>query len=308
MRVVRELNALRDAGPRSCLAIGFFDGVHLGHQQVIRQMIADARAHEAAAVVVTFDAHPNTVVAPERAPQLIYPLEKKLAVIGQLGADAAWLIRFDGEFSRKTGEAFIRELVRAPGSVPSLCVGGNFTFGHRRGGDVALLRRLGTALGFKTHALASVALDGQPVSSTRIRDAIRTGDLDAAGQMLGRAYSLCGPVVRGDGVGRKLGFPTANVFVEDLVTPPRGVYGAHVTVDGVTHRAALNIGMRPTLGSPEPKLQVEAHLLDFEGDLYSRTVEVEFVARLRDEQKFPSLDALKAQIARDIESARSLFG
>jgi len=292
---------------RACVAIGFFDGVHLGHQQVLRQMISDARAHEAAAVVVTFDAHPGSVVAPERAPQLIYPLAKKLAVIGQLGADAAWLIHFDAAFSRQTGEAFIRELVGALGSVPSLCVGGNFTFGHRRGGDVALLRRLGAELGFTVHGLSSVALDGQPVSSTRIRDAVRTGDFDAVGQMLGRAYALCGPVVRGDGVGRKLGFPTANISVEGLVTPPHGVYGAHVTMDGRTHRAALNIGVRPTLGSPEPRLQVEAHLLDFEGDLYGREVEIEFVARLREEQKFPSLDALRAQIACDVEAARRLF-
>ena len=307
MRISRQLSELKPPSGRACVAIGFFDGVHLGHQQVISQMIADARSQETAAVVVTFDAHPNTIVAPERAPRLIYPLEKKLQMIGQLGADATWLIPFNREFSRKTGEEFIREMIAGLGSIGSLCVGGDFAFGHQRSGNVPLLRRLGEELGFQVHGLAAIALDGQTVSSTRIREAIRAGDFDRAGQMLGRAYSLCGPVVRGDGVGHKLGFPTANVQVEGLEIPPTGVYAAHLRVGTQTFRAALNIGFRPTLNSPEPRMQVEAHALDFNGDLYGQPVEIVFVKKLREERKFPSLDALKAQIAADVSDARKSF-
>jgi riboflavin kinase/FMN adenylyltransferase len=290
-----------------CLAIGVFDGVHLGHQQVIRQAVADAEQQEGLAVVATFDCHPNTVVAPERVPPLIYSLPQKLRAIAALGVDATWVIHFDAAFSQQTGEEFVRGLAREFPQLHSVCVGGTFTFGHKRSGNVALLQRLGRELGFQVHGLAAVALDGQPVSSTRIRDAIRAGQLDAASQMLGRAYSLAGEVRRGDQLGRKLGFPTANLDTTGRVLPPPGVYAAHARALGKSHRAVLNIGVRPTLQHPEPRLQVEAHLLDFDGDLYGEELELTFVEKLRDEQKFPSLDALKEQIVRDIAAARRVF-
>ncbi|MBI3882073.1 MAG: bifunctional riboflavin kinase/FAD synthetase [Verrucomicrobia bacterium] len=305
MRVLAQPSDLR--APRVCAAIGFFDGVHLGHQQVVRQMIDDARLHEAAAVIVTFDVHPNTVVAPGRAPRLIYPLNQRLHALGSLGADALWLIRFDRAFSEKTGEQFVREMVSGFGEVNSLCVGGDFSFGHQRSGDVALLKRLGAELKFTVHGLASVALDGEPVRSTRVRERIRAGDFDGASQMLGRAYSLCGTVVRGDGLGRQLGFPTANLDVAGLELPPSGVYAVQARLGDHPHHAALNIGFRPTLAKSEPSLQVEAHLLDFSGDLYGQEMELTFVARLRDEQKFSSPAALKEQIARDLARARAVF-
>jgi riboflavin kinase/FMN adenylyltransferase len=307
MKVITQPSELRADGRKVCVAIGMFDGVHLGHQQVIHQMIADARAHEAIAVIATFDRHPNSIVAPERAPALIYPLEKRLRVIGGLGADATWLIRFDEAFSRLTGEAFVRETVRGFGRVHSLCVGGDFAFGHKRSGNVALLRALGTELGYSVHGLAAVSLDGEPVSSTRIRERLRGGDFDGAAQMLGRAYSLCGRVQRGDQVGRTLGFPTANLDVRGLVLPPLGVYAAHVEWKGQSLRGALNLGLRPTLAQPQPTLQTEVHLLDFTGELYGEELEVTFVRRLRDEQKFPTREALREQIARDISAARQEF-
>ena len=290
-----------------CAAIGVFDGVHLGHQQVIRQTITDARQHEAHAVVITFDRHPNAVVAPERTPPLIYSLSQKLRVIAALGADATLLIRFDEEFSQQTGEGFVRELARGFGRIHSLCVGAEFSFGHKRSGNVTLLRALGTELKFNVHGLAAVSLDGQAVSSTRIREAVRAGEFDTASQMLGRAYSLSGTVVQGDQVGRKLGFPTANLDARGLVLPPNGVYAIHATVSGTTYRAVLNIGWRPTLAQPAPTLQVEAHMLDFSGDLYGAELAITFVEKIRAEQKFPNVEALRAQIARDIVSARALF-
>lgn len=307
MNVLAQPSELQTGGRKVCVAIGMFDGVHLGHQQVIHQMIADARAHEALAVVATFDRHPNTVVAPERAPALIYPLEKRLRVIGGLGADAAWLIRFDEAFSHVTGEEFVRRMAGGFGRVHCLCVGGDFAFGHKRSGNVALLRALGGELGYSVHGLAAVSLDGEAVSSTRIRERLRAGDFDGASEMLGRAWSLCGPVQHGDQLGRTLGFPTANLDVRGLVLPPRGVYAVHVEWNGQLLRGALNLGTRPTLAQPQPSLQAEVHLLDFNGDLYGEQLEITFVRKLRDEQKFPSRDALREQIARDIAVARAAF-
>jgi riboflavin kinase / FMN adenylyltransferase len=290
-----------------CLAIGFFDGVHLGHQQIIRQTMADARQHEATALVLTFDRHPNTVVAPARVPPLIYPLPQKLRVIESLDVDALLLIHFDKTFSEQTGEAFVRGLAKDLPRIQSLCVGADFTFGHQRSGHVVLLQKLGTELGFAVHGMAAVSLDDKTISSTRIREAIQAGDFDRVGQMLGRAYSLAGKVMKGDCLGRPMGFPTANLDVAGLVLPPTGVYMAHVSVRGETHRAVVNIGVRPTLPNPNPPVRVEAHLLDFDRDLYGAELEIIFSERLRDEQKFASVDELRKQIARDITEARKRF-
>jgi riboflavin kinase / FMN adenylyltransferase len=307
MQLIRAANELNAGNRKVCLAIGFFDGVHLGHQQIIRQTIADARQHGALALVITFDQHPNTVVAPARVPPLIYSLPQKLRAIESLGPDATLLIHFDKAFSQKTGESFIRELAAAWSGIQSICVGANFTFGHKRGGNVELLKKLGAELKFSVHGMAAVSLDGRTVSSTRIREAIRAGDLDAASQMLGRAYSIAGRVMEGDKLGHKLGFPTANIDPDGLALPPSGVYAIHAIARGKTHRAVLNIGTRPTLGNPNPSIRIEAHLLDFTGNLYGEELEIVFAEKLRDEQKFPSLDELKAQIARDIEHAKIVF-
>jgi riboflavin kinase / FMN adenylyltransferase len=307
MKLLSSPTELQSGIRKVCLAIGMFDGVHLGHQQVIRQAIADAEQQEAFSVVVTFDRHPNAVVAPTRVPPLIYTLSQKLRVIESMGVSATWLIPFDENFSQKSGETFIRELAHDFGQIHSICVGSSFTFGHKRSGNVPLLERMGTELGFVTHGLAALSLDGQVVSSTRIRDAIRSGQLDAATQMLGRGYSLSGKVVLGDQLGRKLGFPTANLDVTGLVTPPTAVYAVHAQVLGRNYRGAANIGYRPTLQNPTPQLRVEVHLLDFDGDLYGQEMELTFVSKIRDEQKFPSLETLKEQIQKDIVSARQRF-
>ncbi len=308
MRIIRAANELNAPGRKVCLAIGFFDGVHLGHQQIIRQTIADARQHEATALVVTFDRHPNTIVSPNRVPPLVHSLSRKLRRIESLGADVLLLIHFDQEFCLQPGEQFIRGLASDLGQIRSLSVGANFTFGHRRTGDVVLLRRLGDELGFTVHGLAAVALDGKIVSSTRIREAILSANFDDASQMLGRAYSLAGLVVRGDGLGKQLGFPTAHIDTEGLALPPKGVYAVQAKVPaGAFYRAVLNIGCRPTLQNPDPQLRVEAHLLDFAADLYGREIEILFVDRLRDERKFDSLKDLRDQIARDILDAQLRF-
>jgi len=307
MKIIHAANELKPAGRKVCLAIGFFDGVHLGHQQIIRQTIADAHQHDAIALVITFDRHPNVVVAPDHVPPLIYSLPQKLGAIESLGADTLLLIHFDEKFSGQTGENFIRSLACDLGKIQSLCVGADFVFGHKRSGNIALLKKLGGELGFIVHGLAAVSLDNQIVSSTRIREAIRSGNLDAASQMLGRPYAISGRVITGDGVGRKLGFPTANLDAGGLVLPPNGVYLGLAKIRKKSRQVALNIGFRPTLATGGPQLRVEAHLLDFTGDLYGQELEIEIGEKLRDERKFGSLEELKAQIARDVARAKKRF-
>lgn len=307
MQIIHAANELSPRGRKVCLGIGFFDGVHLGHQQIIRQTIADARQHEAVALVLTFDAHPNTVVSPSRVPPLLYSLPQRLRAIASLGVDVTLVMHFDKAFSQQNGESFLRTLAHDLGRIQSICVGANFLFGHKRSGNVELLKRIGAELNFAVHGLASVALGGKTVSSTRVRERVLAGDLDAASQMLGRTYSLAGTVTRGDGLGQKLGFPTANVDTTGLALPPRGVYAVRAIVGGVSHRAVLNLGIRPTLQNPNPQLRVEAHLLDFQGDLYGQELELVFVEKLREEMKFDSLDELRAQIGRDILEAQSKF-
>jgi riboflavin kinase / FMN adenylyltransferase len=307
MNVIHSTNELVNGSRKICLAIGVFDGVHLGHQQIIRQTVADAHQHDAIALVVTFDRHPSTVVAPDHVPPLIYSLPQKLGAIESLGADTLLLIHFDRAFSEQTGEAFIRGLARDLGKIQSLCVGADFVFGHKRSGNVALLEKLGDELGFTVHGLAAVSLDNQIVSSTRIREAIRAGNLDAASQMLGRPYAISGRVVAGDGMGRKLGFPTANLDAAGLVLPPNGVYLGIAKIGTKSQPVALNIGFRPTLATGGPQLRVEAHLLNFTGDLYGQELEIEIGEKLRDERKFGSLEELKAQIVRDIAGVKRRF-
>ena len=305
MKVIRAANELGNSSRKVCVAIGVFDGVHLGHQQIIRQTVADARGHDAISLVVTFDKHPSTIVAPNKTPPQIFSRSQKLRAIESLGVEALLEIPFDKNFSEKSGETFIRELAHDLGKIHSVCVGADFVFGHKRSGDVGLLKKLGGELFFQVHGLAAVSLDGQVVSSTRIREAIRTGNFDAASQMLGRPYAICGRVVQGDRLGRELGFPTANLDATNLALPPNGVYAASAKFKEQFYRVALNIGTRPTVASAQPQLRVEAHLLDFSGDLYGAELELELGAKLRDERKFSSPAELREQIQRDVAAVRA---
>lgn len=305
MKIIHAANELGHGSRKVCVAIGVFDGVHLGHQQIIRQTVADARQHGAVALVITFDRHPHAIVAPDKIPPQIYSRSQKLRAVEALGADALLEIPFDQTFSEKTGENFIRELARDLGRIHSVCVGADFVFGHKRSGNVELLKKLGAELFFQVHGLAAVALDGQVVSSTRIRERVRAGNLDAASQMLGRPYAICGRVVAGDRIGRTLGFPTANLDATQLVLPPNGVYSVGTKWNGQFYRVALNIGWRPTVAAAKPQLRVEAHLLDFGGELYGEELELEIGLKLRDEMRFSSAAALREQIIRDVAAVRA---
>jgi riboflavin kinase/FMN adenylyltransferase len=239
-------------------------------------------------------------------PPLIYSLPQKLRAIGSLGAENVLLIAFDKKFSGQSGEEFVRNLARDFGKIHSICVGADFVFGHKRSGDVALLKKLGADLDFQVHGLAAVSLDGEIVSSTRIREVIRTGNLDAASQMLGRPYAISGKIVEGDKIGHALGFPTANLDVTNLILPPNGVYSGRAKWKEKRYRVALNIGVRPTVATGKPELRVEAHLLDFNGDLYGKELELEISEKLRDERRFDSKEDLQRQIAQDIANVRNL--
>ena len=306
MKVITAAGPWNVEGRPVCAAIGVFDGVHLGHQRILGQTVGDARARGGLAAAITFDRHPNEVVAPRRAPSLLYPLSKKLRALESTGLDLVRVIHFDKAFSQLPAEQFVRDLAADAGKLQGVCVGEAFTFGHRRQGNAALLRTLGEKLHFAIHAVPAVELDGAPISSTRARQAVREADFGLAGRLLGRPYALCGTVKRGAQLGRKLGFPTANLEVAGIVTPPTGVYVAEAEVGAERRRAAVNVGFRPTVDAAAGRLVVEAHLLDFAGDIYERELELIFLRKLREERKFPSVEALREQVGRDVEEARKL--
>jgi riboflavin kinase / FMN adenylyltransferase len=308
VNIIRQAREFSFEPRKVCLAIGMFDGVHLGHQQVLRHAILDASQHGAYSVAVTFDRHPKSVVAPERTPPLIYSLEQKLRVLSSTRVHTIFLIQFDESFCRMSGENFIGLLARDFGRIQSICVGSTFTFGYRRQGNIQLLKKLGEQLQFTVHPIAAVSLDSKPVSSTLIRESIRAGDLDHASQMLGRPYSISGLVIPGAKIGRSLGFPTANLEVRGRVLPPNGVYAVQVQTSKQTWKGVVNIGCRPTLSQDPSAIQVEVHLLDFDGDLYGQEIEIVPVERLRDEQRFPSPELLRRQIQQDVTAARAILG
>lgn len=284
-----------------------FDGVHLGHQHVIRQALLDARASGARSAVVTFDPHPLAVVAPDRAPKLLQSVAERVRIIGELGADAVVLMPFGVETSRVPGEEFVRELARRFGRLRSFTVGSGFQFGHGRSGDVPLLQRLGSELGFVVHATAPIRIGDDVVSSTRIRAALRAGQLGLVAELLGRPYTIAGPVLSGDRLGRQLGFPTANLDVAGLELPPLGVYAVRVRHRDQEWLGALNIGRRPTVAGQEAPVRCEVHLLDFHEEIYGQELRIEFTTHLRPEIRFSDLSALRSQIASDIDLVRQML-
>jgi riboflavin kinase/FMN adenylyltransferase len=303
MRIVRGLPSAPPDRHPSAVALGVFDGVHLGHRAILGAAVAHARAEAAPAVACTFEPHPLEVLQPDRAPQPIATLEERLELIAECGIDAAVVLDFTPTLAIMEPEAFVKDVLVDRLVARHVVVGFNHRFGRGARGDADLLRDLGRGLGFAVDVIAPLSVDGAPVSSTAIRAALGRGDLDAAARMLGRPYTLPGKVVPGAGRGRTLGFPTANVAPDRPVLVVPGVYACRAEFAGRSERAVVNVGVRPTFG--EDTLAVEAHLLDFAGDLYGQTVRLVFVARVREERRFPGVEALRAQIARDVQTARS---
>ena len=308
MQVVTDPAACPKPASGSVVTIGAYDGVHLGHRAVIAEVRRLAAERGCASAVVTFDRHPAFVVRPESAPKLLTDLDQRLELLASTGLDYCLVVHFDEERSRESAEDFVTEVLSDCLSTRVVVVGEDFHFGHRRRGNVELLQRMGVDLGFDVDGLALVQLPDLPgeLSSTTIRAALAEGDLATAARMLGRHHEVRG-VVEGDARrgANLLGFPTANVAVPpEIQLPAEGIYaGWYVRPDGSRHQAAVSFGRRPTFyESAEPVL--EAHLLDFDGDLYGELARVQFVARLRAEERFDSPEALVEQMTRDVEATR----
>ena len=292
------------------VTIGAYDGVHLGHRAVIAQVRARAAELGAASVVVTFDRHPASVVRPESAPKLLTDPAQKLELLASTGVDATLVVPFDAAASTEAPADFVRRVLVGALAVRGVIVGEDFHFGHKRGGSVALLREMSAQHDFEVVPLRLVArADGvdEPVSSTAIRRALAGGDVKRAAAMLGRDHEVRGTVGQGDQRGRTIGFPTANVEIDPVTClPADGVYAARVVLpDGSRHDAAVNLGRRPTFHDRAEHSLLEAHLLDFAGDLYGGELRVSFAAFLRGERKFNGVDDLRAQLQHDIAHARA---
>jgi riboflavin kinase/FMN adenylyltransferase len=306
-----ELYRLDSLGPRGwrepAVTVGNFDGVHRGHQELVAEVVRAARASGGTSVVLTFDPHPSQVLSPGRGPTALMTLGQKAEILAGFGLDRLAVLPFSLELARKTPEEFARAVLRDALGAQVVVVGSTFRFGRDRAGDVAALTVIGARLGFRVLPFSPVSYEGAPVSSTRIREALARGDVGASRELLGRRFFVDGTVVRGVGRGRTLGIPTANVDLLNETLPSNGVYACFCRVLGGEgpRRAVVNVGRRPTFG--EGGTTLEAHLLDFEGDLYGSVLRVEFSNRLREERKFSSPEALKEQILRDITEARPLL-
>jgi len=307
MQLVRGLCNLKPDDRGSAVAIGNFDGVHLGHQALVRAVHEHAAADGRRRVVLTFEPHPREYLDPASAPPRLMRVSEKCPALAALGVERVVVMHFDEQLRRQSAEEFVERVLVAGLGARYVVVGDGFCFGRQRGGNVATLREAGARHGFEVITVAPVELDGERVSSTRVRALLAAGDLPGAARLLGRPYSLCGRVIAGARLGRQLGFATANIRLHRAKLPLRGVFA--VRVRGAGSGGALDgvasLGTRPTVDGVEPLL--ETHIFDFAGDLYGQRLAVDFVAKLRDEERFASLEALTQQMHRDAARAREIL-
>lgn len=306
MEVIHRLEAAR-ADVDSAVTIGFFDGVHRGHQSVIRRLVAAAGERDLRAAAVTFDRHPREILTPDDVPGLLTTTERKARLVEELGVELLVVMPFDAEVASWPPERFVDDVLVGGLGARHATVGSNFTFGHRAAGNVEVLTDLGRSRGLSVEGVTLLEVDGRRVSSTSIREALGSGDLDWPRMALGRRHLIEGVVVSGAGRGDDLGWPTANVETHPrLLLPARGVYAGRGLLDEGAWPAAINVGINPTFG--EEPLHVEAFLLGFEGDIRGREIAIELWERLRDEERFESAEALSRQIGEDVERTRALVG
>jgi riboflavin kinase/FMN adenylyltransferase len=306
MRILRSIEELSSLKGPVFLAVGTFDGLHLGHQSLIHRAMNEARAVGGTAVVMTFERHPASIVRPERVPKLLTTNETKISLLLGMNVPALLLLDFTPKLSGILAEDFIDSLISASKRLSMICVGSEWSFGKGGEGNVSMLQQLGEKSGFSVTRIDPVEAGGQVISSTRIRNAIAEGDFAQATLCLGRPWRLTGQVVTGAGLGAKIGFPTANLAVQGMQLPPDGVYAVRIEYDGQSLSGVCNIGIRPTVDS-NAKRSVEVHLFDVSADFVGKELSLEFVKFLRKEQKFPGLAELQAQISRDCDKARSVL-
>ena len=292
--------------PYPVLAIGNFDGLHRGHLKIVERIRRGATERGGTSVVMTFEPHPPRVLRPDKAPPLLMTSEQKRNALARAGVQGLAVVRFTEELSQWEPEAFVRRVLVDWLRVVEVWVGADFLFGRNRSGNFTLLKKQGLQFGFRAEKIDPIRYKDFVVSSTRIRRLVSEGRVEEAGALLGRHFAIDGRVVEGARRGREIGFPTANLATENELLPPNGVYATFSAVDGIVRPSVTNVGVRPTFDGP-PTTSVETHVLGFSGDLYGQRLELAFVQRLRDERRFPDIDALREQIAADVRRAGRLF-
>jgi riboflavin kinase / FMN adenylyltransferase len=306
--VVRDPYRGADLPLGGVITVGNFDGVHRGHQAMLKEVVARAKELGAPSVVVTFDPHPLKVLHPEIAPKMIQTLRQREEAIEACGIDAVVIVPFTRDFSLTSAEDFVRDLLARRLAAREVHVGAHFVFGKGRGGDLALLSRIGAECGVVVKGITDVTDAGGPISSTRVRNALLEGRVEDASQLLGRPYAMDGLVAKGDRMGRRIGYPTMNLRPENELYPLDGVYVSEVHIRSFdrTFKCVTNVGRRPTVYE-DYATTIESYVLDFSSDIYGDSIRLTFLARLREERTFPSMLELTAQIGRDVESARRIF-
>lgn len=306
MNIIYDLKQLERPLTNAVLTIGNFDGVHKGHIAIFEKVKEKAKAINGQSAVMTFQPHPIKVMKPGNGPALITPINQKLSLIWNVGIDFIFCINFTHQFSSISAQDFVQDILVGKIGIKEVVVGYDYTFGHKRQGNITLLREMGDKLCFRVHVMEPVYIDRTLVSSTSIRKLIREGNLPEAKKILGRDYQVCGIVIKGENRGGKLmGFPTANLSLIDELIPRKGVYAVTVVINDKTHKGVTNIGYNPTFGNNA--LSVETHLLDFSENILGKTIKVNFLKRLRDEKSFKTIKELSDQIAQDIRQAKKLF-
>ncbi|AAZ97809.1 riboflavin kinase [Thiobacillus denitrificans ATCC 25259] len=305
---MRITHGFRPLGTAHAVTIGNFDGLHLGHQAMLARLQAVARARGLSSCVLSFEPHPREFFAPEQAPARLSSLREKAECLQRLGVDRFHVFRFDRPFSSLSAEAFIEQVLGHTLQARYVLVGDDFRYGAKRAGDFALLQQAGAHLGFDAEHLPTVEIAGERASSTAVRQALAAGELHHAGCLLGRPYSISGRVVHGDKLGRAIGFPTANIQLRHNRPPLMGIYAVELCgLNGAPLQGVASLGRRPTVKGADAVPVLEVHLFDFDADIYGRRVRVDFLHKLRDEERYPDLDSLVAQIRRDVEDARQFL-
>jgi len=306
MKVIRNVLDITPELHGSIITIGNFDGIHMGHQKIFRKVVSESEQQGRKSVVMTFDPHPKKVIHPERRPFFILtPVEEKLSLIEAAGIDTTILISFSHEFSRTSAEAFVKEILWRRLRIRKVIIGYDYKFGRNKGGNADLLRKFGAELGFEVEEIGAIKLGDVIASSTNIRLSILSGNVSTAAKLLGRPYNVRGIVSRGYRRGTEIGYPTANIESEKVI-PAIGVYAIIAKLEGKNHMGVINVGYCPTFGDEE--ITAEVHLLDFQGDIYGKEMEVFFIDRIRDEFTFESPEKLMEQIEKDIQQARTILG
>ena len=305
MRISRTIPIAADTPV--ALTIGNFDGVHLGHQAMLARLSAAARERALPSCVMTFEPHPREFFAPDQAPTRLTSLREKLELLERAGVDRVHICRFNFDFAKTAPEDFLERLLQRGLGARWIQVGDDFRFGARRAGDFSMLKSAGSRCGFEVHAMTSVMVDGVRVSSTAVRERLAAGDMEGAQHLLGRPYSISGRIVHGDGFGRQLGCPTANVLMKHNRPPVAGIFAVEVHgLDGAALPGVASLGVRPTVAR-DARPCLEVHLFDFNRDIYGRHIKVEFLHKFRDEEKYADVETLKRQIALDVENAKRYF-